>query len=301
MKNSIKLVLFVALGVCSCGYGFEVVDFEPPSYTASQGLPSPWTTTITDVGITNINPISGTQSLYTGYRSGIACKYPLTLPDGDEFKFSVTLRTPSYSPSNYGHGFVSLGTVVLDGTDSLAIRLGVIYFELEKPYGAAINPAHYKILYSNYGVTEQIGTFVNGGTYTVQYQINWLQQSSTVTVTGTGGINVSKSATQGLSGISKTKFTGIGFYGHSVPEQPGMVVVHDDMIIGEQPQPLAGDFDTNGVVDCEDFAVLADCWLSELGDGNWNVSCNLDNDGNSVDKIDVADLLVFTDNWLNSL
>ncbi len=57
---------------------------------------------------------------------------------------------------------------------------------------------------------------------------------------------------------------------------------------------LAVDFDGNGSIDSEDFAILAAAWLSEPGDGNWNAACDIYSDG----IIDEYDLNVFCDHWL---
>ncbi len=64
---------------------------------------------------------------------------------------------------------------------------------------------------------------------------------------------------------------------------------------------LLGDFAGTLNVTLVDFSVFAASWLSELGDGNWNPICNLDNDGGSTDLIDTDDLMVFCENWLEGV
>jgi hypothetical protein len=58
-----------------------------------------------------------------------------------------------------------------------------------------------------------------------------------------------------------------------------------------------GDFEPDGDVDLEDFAVLAAAWRSQPGDGNWNAACNISESIDGV--IDEYDLIVFCENWLN--
>lgn len=58
-----------------------------------------------------------------------------------------------------------------------------------------------------------------------------------------------------------------------------------------------GDFEPDGDVDFEDFAVLAAAWRSQPGDGNWNAACNISESIDGV--IDEYDLIVFCEKWLN--
>jgi hypothetical protein len=55
------------------------------------------------------------------------------------------------------------------------------------------------------------------------------------------------------------------------------------------------DFDTDGDVDFQDFAIFASAWQSSVGDGNWNPVCDISGSDN---VIDVLDLAVFTKYWL---
>ncbi|ARN57414.1 hypothetical protein [Sedimentisphaera salicampi] len=298
-------VFLAALLLSVNAYSFEIIDFEPPHYTASQGLPAPWTAGTENAGITDVGPVFGTQSLYSGgggsTTSGTICTYPFDLPEGDEFTFTLTLRVPSYSPSNYGHGYVGLGRARFTGANAIGSRLGNIYFDLQKPYGSSVSPSHYKIVYVNYDSYPftTIGNFVSGGTYTLTYNINWQQKTSSLNIQGTGGVDITVDAQNGLSGINRDDFEGVGLSGHSIPSSVGNYsVLYDDIIIGEEPEELVGDFNSDGVVDYEDFAVFADCWLSELGGSNWTAACNLDIEGDSGEKIDIADLLIFSENWL---
>jgi hypothetical protein len=59
---------------------------------------------------------------------------------------------------------------------------------------------------------------------------------------------------------------------------------------------LMVDFDDDGDVDFEDFAVLAAAWLSQPGQPNWNAACDISTPKNIIDEYD---LKVFCDNWLN--
>ncbi len=64
---------------------------------------------------------------------------------------------------------------------------------------------------------------------------------------------------------------------------------------GSLNQIFIGDFEPDGDVDFADFSVLALAWQSKPGDENWDQICNLDAPD---DIINIADLAVFTDNWL---
>jgi hypothetical protein len=60
--------------------------------------------------------------------------------------------------------------------------------------------------------------------------------------------------------------------------------------------PWPGDFEPDGDVDLDDFAVLAAAWLAEDGQGWYNRACDI---GVGPDgSIDVLDLLAFADSWL---
>ncbi len=61
--------------------------------------------------------------------------------------------------------------------------------------------------------------------------------------------------------------------------------------------PPMGDFEPDGDVDMEDFAVFALAWHTEEGDDFWNPSCDLYADG----FIDIFDLDLVVGNWLYSL
>ena len=61
--------------------------------------------------------------------------------------------------------------------------------------------------------------------------------------------------------------------------------------------PYPGDFEPDGDVDLQDFAVLALSWQSSAGgDGNYNPYCDINTPPDY--SIDMLDLLVFVDNWL---
>jgi hypothetical protein len=59
---------------------------------------------------------------------------------------------------------------------------------------------------------------------------------------------------------------------------------------------ICGDFDSDGNVDMNDFAVLANAWCSHKGDAEWNSVCDISIPSDNT--IDMLDLAVFTDNWL---
>jgi len=61
--------------------------------------------------------------------------------------------------------------------------------------------------------------------------------------------------------------------------------------------PYPGDFEPDGDVDLQDFAVLALSWQSSAGgDGNYNPYCDINTPPDY--SINMLDLLVFVDNWL---
>ena len=61
---------------------------------------------------------------------------------------------------------------------------------------------------------------------------------------------------------------------------------------------LIGDFAGDYSVNLIDFSVFAASWMSQFGDSDFNVDCDLDNSGDSNEVIYMADLMVFCDNWL---
>ncbi|MBN2589171.1 MAG: C10 family peptidase [Sedimentisphaerales bacterium] len=58
----------------------------------------------------------------------------------------------------------------------------------------------------------------------------------------------------------------------------------------------AGDFDEDGDIDYEDFAIFALSWQSTPKDKNWTPSCDLSNPPDNI--IDSLDLNIFIDSWL---
>ena len=59
---------------------------------------------------------------------------------------------------------------------------------------------------------------------------------------------------------------------------------------------MAYDFDANGSVDLADWAYIAEYWMIETTDPDWNPEVNLD--GADSDIIDWADMLILMDHWL---
>ncbi|MBN1457103.1 MAG: hypothetical protein JW912_04550 [Sedimentisphaerales bacterium] len=60
--------------------------------------------------------------------------------------------------------------------------------------------------------------------------------------------------------------------------------------------PYPGDFEPDGDVDLEDFAVLAKAWLAQDGQSHYDPICDID--GSSDGSINILDLAVFVQNWL---
>ena len=61
-------------------------------------------------------------------------------------------------------------------------------------------------------------------------------------------------------------------------------------------QPYAGDFASPDGVDFTDFAVLADAWLSDPMQPNWDEQVDISQPPDNI--IDLYDLKAFTQNWL---
>jgi hypothetical protein len=59
-----------------------------------------------------------------------------------------------------------------------------------------------------------------------------------------------------------------------------------------------GDFICPDGVDFRDFAIMANAWLSEPGQGNWNGRCEIAQPPDYV--INILDLAIFCDNWLKN-
>jgi hypothetical protein len=63
--------------------------------------------------------------------------------------------------------------------------------------------------------------------------------------------------------------------------------------------PLAGDFVCPDGVDFTDFAILANAWLSDPTQVNWNVRCDIAEPPDNV--IDILDFEIFAQHWLEGL
>ncbi|MFC1739688.1 C10 family peptidase [Planctomycetota bacterium] len=76
--------------------------------------------------------------------------------------------------------------------------------------------------------------------------------------------------------------------------------IDDVQITGTSPQqdPLPGDFQMDCNVDFVDFAILGLAWMTSSGEPDYNPDCDISLPPD--DTIDLSDLLVLTDNWLNS-
>lgn len=63
--------------------------------------------------------------------------------------------------------------------------------------------------------------------------------------------------------------------------------------------PYAGDFEPDGDVDLNDFAILAQAWLTQDGQNQYNPVCDMDASSNGI--INIQDLAIFAQNWLAGL
>lgn len=288
MRKFETMVLTVISLVCATVMSYEVIDFEPPQYVLDQSLPAPWVVNYSDRNIISDSAISGSQSLKM-INDGRA-RYPFTPTEDDTLTFSVTIKLPSYNPGNYDGGYASLGSVRMPSEQTWYI--GSIYFELQKPYGASLHPSHRQIWFKN--AYNTVANFVDAGTYTITYNINWATKTSVVSIVGDGGVDVT--LTNQDNSINKSSFAGVDFGAPSSYISAG--AYFDDFIIGEPTVAISGDFDDNGVVDMLDYAFIAYSWNSLPEDANWNAECNLDNTGTSESVINFADLQIFLNNWL---
>jgi hypothetical protein len=57
-----------------------------------------------------------------------------------------------------------------------------------------------------------------------------------------------------------------------------------------------GDFDADGDVDLEDFAIFASAWLTESGKTGWNPDCDINVPADK--SVGMLDLIVFAEHWL---
>ncbi|MCE5340627.1 MAG: hypothetical protein LLF92_05805 [Planctomycetaceae bacterium] len=64
-------------------------------------------------------------------------------------------------------------------------------------------------------------------------------------------------------------------------------------------QTFPVDFSMNGAIGMVDFAILSNAWQSSDGDSNWNAICDVAQPANNV--IDIHDLAVFVEFWLESI
>lgn len=61
--------------------------------------------------------------------------------------------------------------------------------------------------------------------------------------------------------------------------------------------PITADLDNSCVVNMPDLAVMAQAWLTSLGEANYNAACDLSTPKNNT--IDIDDLTILVTNWLN--
>ena len=74
--------------------------------------------------------------------------------------------------------------------------------------------------------------------------------------------------------------------------------IDDVSVVGKiRSQIIAGDFEPDCDVDFVDFSILANAWLSGVGDGNWCLPCDISEPNDNI--INILDFQVFTGNWLD--
>jgi len=110
-----------------------------------------------------------------------------------------------------------------------------------------------------------------------------------------GGMGLTTSQMQDMS-----TFVGAGWDFNDLDGNPAVWKMRDGFgypLLSWQ-EYLKGDFAGDYSVNLIDFSVFAASWRSQFGDSNFNIDCDLDNSGDSNDVIDLADLMVFCENWL---
>jgi hypothetical protein len=69
-------------------------------------------------------------------------------------------------------------------------------------------------------------------------------------------------------------------------------------LLGTVPiNPITADFDKSCTVAMPDLSVMAQAWMTALGEADYNAACDLSTPKNNA--VDLADLTVFVSNWLN--
>jgi hypothetical protein len=101
-----------------------------------------------------------------------------------------------------------------------------------------------------------------------------------------------------LPGVHPWELT--GYFG---PLEPGSYIVWvtvstESMFLDLIVRP-AGDIDMTYRVDFLDYALLAEAWMSEPNDGNWDAACDISEPNDGI--IDGRDLGVLGENWLESV
>lgn len=61
------------------------------------------------------------------------------------------------------------------------------------------------------------------------------------------------------------------------------------------PEPL------DGIVDIKDLSKMADCWLASFGDGNFDAKCDIAPSSITDGKVDFQDFAVIAQNWLRTI
>jgi len=70
-----------------------------------------------------------------------------------------------------------------------------------------------------------------------------------------------------------------------------------ELVDGAVAAGKVGDFNGDDIVNFEDFAFFGRAWGSSIMTSNYNIECDLDVPKNNI--IDVRDLMVFADHWLD--
>ena len=158
--------------------------------------------------------------------------------------------------------------------------------------------------HSYYSTTPEVSIAVEvGGTWYVSKTVS---VETTMTFQGkTLAYNPSKdnwdtlniaSLSRGTTAASNLSgnITGFGLYSNSRNVGSDCTAECDNFTITGSMTHKSADFNGDGVVDFRDYAAMADAWLTEAGSPDYNEVYDLYDDN----VIDIADLAVFSQNWL---
>lgn len=282
------------LAVAQLAVASQIISFEASEgFTPGGAWPAGFSATTTGGGIAQVStdsPTHGSQciALSQNLGSGLINYYPnLPVPAGEKTVIQFDIRPGDYSPPDY-FNFSGYGGLYIFDQDYYWI--GGVNFELKDYDG--YDPASaddFKITFFNSAQMEIVGIFIPGDYYRYTLIIDRITGTTTHSLDTLGGAPVaSRSYTNSASIITWLYIGGT--------QAPGSCTYVDRLFFSSVS--VADFIDPIGV-DLLDYTVFVASWMSTPADPHWNPNCNLDDAGQSQDLIDLADLVIFCDNWLN--